>query len=96
MPAADVNKDAEAAYRDAMDRLRYVKREWTKAGKPLTTPGSRGQQRPHPLWVMLQDAEMTAMRLRGEVRKRHSGPEPKAVIGGSLGPSPAQKLRSVQ
>lgn len=93
--AADITRDAEAAYRDAMSRLRYVKREWTRAGKPLITAGSMGQERPHPLWVMVQDAEMTAMKLRGDVRKRHAGPEPKAVLGASLGPSPAQKLRAV-
>lgn len=79
-----------------MARLAYVKRQWTTAGRPLIAIGSRGQEAPHPLWVMLEDTEKLAQSLRADLRKRHSGPAPSAQPGaGGLGPSPAAKIRAV-
>lgn len=77
-----MSEDAEAreAYEAAVEQARYLRGEWEKLGKPALTSGSRGQAAQHPLLRAIHDAEMLAMRLRGDLRKRHRGPDPSAVV----------------
>lgn len=89
----DPEHDAEVAYTDALARLRFVKKAWKDAGKPILSTGSRGQESQHPLFKAIQESEVLMMKLRADVRKHHRGPNVKAVVEPSVGASPAAKLR---
>jgi len=79
-PAA-VRRDAEREYRAAMRQLRDLRREWTRQGKPvLAYVGETGRPLKHPLFVLIQDQQRLCARLRDQLRVRHRGPDPVAVI----------------
>ena len=90
MAETNPQTDALQAYQEAVDRVRIIREEWERRGKPLLSEGSRGQDVAHPLWTMLNEAEIIADRLRKAVEKKHRGPEPSAVMT----PSPAARLRA--
>jgi hypothetical protein len=87
-----VPADLERALRGGGSRRDAIHATWEAEGAPLLTSGSIGQLVPHPLVKMLNEADLLCDRLGAVIRKRHSGPQPSAV----LKPSPAAKLRAVR
>jgi hypothetical protein len=74
-----LRKHAEADYRHAMAIERRLRREWEAAGKPLTYTYANGITAPHPLLRALNQAVLTAARLRRELWRRPRGRPPVAV-----------------
>ena len=74
MSFVNFESDALRVYQRAVERRDLIAGEWEKLDRPITTPGSRGQVRPHPLIAMLNDADALCERLRKPIRVRHRGP----------------------
>jgi hypothetical protein len=91
----DARNDAVSAYESALERLTYAVKTWEEAGSPLTSMGSQGQEVIHPLWKVVNEAEMVADKLRSRVDKQHRGPQPIARLQPRIGESPAARLRKV-
>jgi hypothetical protein len=51
-----------------------VAQAWDDLGRPVMTPGSRGQDRPHPLIAMIGELDALCERLRKPIRVHHRGP----------------------
>ena len=94
MAETNPQTDALQAYQEAVDRVHIIRGEWERRGKPLLSQGSRGQEVAHPLWMMLNESEIVANKLRQPLLKHHRGPEPKAVVQAKIGRSPAATLRA--
>ena len=92
---ADFQAEAESRYSDAVGRRDAIAAAWVKSGSPLLSEGSTGQTVEHPLVKMLRDHDVLVDRLSQSARVRHAGPAPSAVIGSSIGASPAARLRPV-
>lgn len=78
--------DAQRAYKDAVERAEAIKEFWEAEGSPITGIGSSGQIVAHPLLKAIQEAELTAAKLRESFLRKHSGPEPSAVVKPLDGP----------
>jgi hypothetical protein len=85
----DVDVDAIDAYCEAKARSRQLRAEWVELGSPsMTKGGSTGQVLvPHPLLASMRLAEQHEAKLREQLRRRHSGPAPSAVLGIGLSAS---------
>jgi hypothetical protein len=93
---ADLVAEAEARYRDAVERREAIRAQWVEEGSPLLSWGSTKQLVEHPLLKMLRDHDLLVDRLAVSARARHRGPEPSAVLQPSIGESPAAKLRALR
>ena len=91
----DFFEDAQRRYLEAVTRRDAIRDTWQAEGSPLLATGSTGQLVEHPLVKMLREHDLLVDRLATSMRKRHSGPDPSAVITPSIGKSPAAKLRAV-
>ena len=91
----DFAGDTEARYQDALARRDAIYEAWITDGAPLLSTGSAGQLLEHPLLKMIREHDLLLARLGSEIRRRHRGPEPSAVLK-SVGESPATKLRGVK
>jgi hypothetical protein len=89
----DIETEAQRAYESAVERLAYAVRTWEEAGSPLTSVGSQGQEIVHPLWRVVNEAEVMADKLRSRLVKRPMGRPKVAKLQRSIGSAPAQKLR---
>jgi hypothetical protein len=91
--------EAEARYREAVERRDAIRDAWQASGGELLSRGSTDQLVEHPLVKMLREHDVLVDRLAKAVEKAggtHRGPMPSAVITPSIGKSPATKLRSVK
>lgn len=87
--------DAEGRYLEAVARRDAIRDAWKEEGEPLLSRGSTNQLVEHPFLRMLRDHDVLVDRLMSTARRRHTGPEPSAVVTASIGESPAAKLRAV-
>jgi hypothetical protein len=78
----DPDSDAVEAYEYAIAALLVLREAWDEAGRPaLAVGGSTGRSTvPHPLLREIREQEKVAAALRADLRKRHRGPAPSAVI----------------
>jgi hypothetical protein len=91
----DPHADAELAYRRARERYELLWEEWNDEGRPTTAlGGSTGRVVvPHPLFLMLQQAETQMLRAAKAFQPSHRGPDPVSKVTAQIGRSPAAKLR---
>ncbi len=87
---------AQEAYDLAYERVLLARKEWAKAGRPLTVVLSNKMEAQAPLLKALRELELDAAKRLSEVRVKHRGPAPKAVVQATIGESPAAKLRIVR
>lgn len=71
--------EPEELYAGACYRRQLILDEWDGPGRPLTSKGSRGQLKEHPLMRMLREHDLLCSRLAMPLRKAHPGPSPSAV-----------------
>jgi hypothetical protein len=64
---ADLFPDAVAAYRRSVADVDYVRGLWVDAGRPLVADHGNGSAGIHPLLRAVQESEVLANRLRGEL-----------------------------
>ena len=90
--------DAEVRYAAAKDLVDRVRQKWDAEGCPLTTEGGATGRATvtHPLVILMMAAERDAAKFEEQLRKRHRGPAPSAVVAEDVGRSPAAKLRAVR
>lgn len=70
---ADDRRMAVERFAHAIDLASLVRREWKKAGRPLTLTQPNGMCGTHPLVKTLADSEAAAARAEREVFPRRSG-----------------------
>jgi hypothetical protein len=78
-------------------RAEEIRGAWRLEGSPMTTLGGATGKAVvgHPLLREMELAEKHAARLREVVRKKHRGPDPRAVLGiGAIGASRSSRLRA--
>ena len=97
---ADRLYELAARYAHAVDLADRARREWRRAGSPLTITHPNGITSAHPLIGVLKDAERDAGRYGDAVglkpvRVTRRGPDPVAKITADIGESPAARLRRV-
>ena len=80
MTERDLDAYHREAYEHAVDVVLRLRQAWEESGMPLTSVGSRGQVRAHPLLAEIRRAELLADRLRQPLLPKHRGPSPSAVI----------------
>lgn len=95
---SDFNADEREleAYQRAYERLQYALEEWNAAGCPLTTTHRNGMTGSSVLWRVVREAETDCAKRLARARTRHRGPSPAAVVGSTIGESPASRLRVVK
>ncbi len=74
-------------------RVRLLRDEWERLGRPILSKGSMNQEIVSPLLRAIGEAEMLADRLRRALLKRHRGPEPSAVLRLDGRKPPSRRLR---
>lgn len=92
----DFLADALGRYREAVARRDAIKVEWEARESPLLAAGSTGQLVEHPLVKMLREHDILVDKLARELRQRHRGPDPKAVVQASIGKAPSAEKRRLR
>jgi hypothetical protein len=76
----DLYADALDAYEQAVARARLAREAWDELGRPITSAGSRGQARRHPLLAVIHDAESLADKLRKSFDRLRPPPSPRELF----------------
>lgn len=93
---SDPRGDLATIYASALERLDAIRDTWFALGQPLTATGSMGQAVESPLVKLLRETEMEVARLGVMLdRKRGPGRNPVAVLEGTVGASPAAKVKRI-
>ena len=76
----DLDQDALDAYERAHQQHELLTAQWEELGQPVLARGSKGQEVAHPLLGELRAAARLEDELRQQLRKKHRGPQPSAVV----------------
>jgi hypothetical protein len=89
----EAERDEFEAYEYAMVVVRGLREAWEALGCPATAEGGATGRAlvPHPLLREMREQEKVLLSLRGELKKRHRGPSPSAVMHAPA----SQRLRKV-
>ena len=88
--------EAEARYREAVERRDAIRDAWMAEESPLLAEGSTGQLVEHPLVKMLREHDLLVDRLARDARKSEMGRPATGVVRASIGKSPASRLKAVR
>jgi len=76
----DLYADALDAYQQAVGRARLAREAWDELGRPITSTGSRGQARRHPLLTVINESEVLADKLRKSLDRLRPPPSPRDLF----------------